>query len=218
MASNPPLRLRDGDKPTKALKTSFTIKMLEAIRVPKRGRTEIYDVKQRNLTYRVTSNNARSFYFYGKHKGKPLRVKLGDADIMTIAQARDKAAEVRRDPNAFLAERRAERIELTIGNAHNHYVEHHVKLRCSPATIRSEDSLWKSTLINSRVDASATLRLLRCRLCTIASVRKTASEQRIDQCSTCVASTSMRPRRWATRALTLRSTSTFSLRKHAIGF
>ena len=88
----------------------FTKTRLEVLPVPTAGRAVYYDAKTPGLILRITETGQRSFCFYRKVKGRPLRMLLGRFPQMTVEKAR-KACEAAsggvaagKDP---LAERRA---------------------------------------------------------------------------------------------------------------
>ena len=97
---------------------------------PGAGRVTLADAKMAGLILRVTENGAKSFYSYRWTNGQPVRVKLGDADAITLDQARELANAVNVkvaqgiDPRA---ERQAVRAEMTFGELFNLYLETHAK-------------------------------------------------------------------------------------------
>ncbi|MGD0898890.1 MAG: tyrosine-type recombinase/integrase [Thermoguttaceae bacterium] len=105
----------------------FTKTRLEALAVPTSGRAVYYDTKTPGLILRITETGQRSFCFYRKVKGRPLRMLLGRFPQMTVENAR-KACEAAsgsvaagKDP---LAERRAARHEQTFGGLFAFWLEH----------------------------------------------------------------------------------------------
>ena len=77
----------------KPRRLNFTKEALNAIKPPAEGRLYVYDAKQPGLALCVTAADSRTFYVYRKVNGKPERILLGPWHVLTIEQARDKAAQ-----------------------------------------------------------------------------------------------------------------------------
>ncbi len=125
----------------------FTVAQLANVKPRPGKQTWVYDDKQPGLAILTTSSGHKAFYLYKKVNGRPVRLKLGDIDAITIEQARKRAADLvknitlGRDP---ADERRQKRGELTLDELHGLYHEHHAKLRSTPKTLVAEASLWKA--------------------------------------------------------------------------
>jgi integrase len=110
----------------------FAKKRLEAITPPASGRTVYHDTATPGLTLRVTANGQKSFCFYRKFRGSPVRKKLGDFPETTVENAR-KACQAESgkaaqgiDPRA---DRRSQREEPKLSALWEQYLELHAKPR-----------------------------------------------------------------------------------------
>ena len=75
---------------------NFTKDNIDALPLPETGKRDVYhDTKKSGLQIRVTSKGVKTFCFYGRIKGgKPERVTLGKYPVMSIGNAREKAASI----------------------------------------------------------------------------------------------------------------------------
>ena len=69
----------------------FTHSRLEAIKPPKTGRDSYRDAKVAGLTFVITANASKSFYFYKRINGKPTRLRIGSFSDTSIDDARKEA-------------------------------------------------------------------------------------------------------------------------------
>jgi len=105
----------------------FTKTRLLALPVPEEGRAAYHDAKCAGLILRVTPNGQRSFCFYRKVAGRPVRLTLGQFPGMTVEQARklcnrvSNAVAEGKDPQA---DRRARREELTFQRLWEHWQQY----------------------------------------------------------------------------------------------
>jgi integrase len=105
----------------------FSKTRLEKLPMPTTGRVYYYDEKTPGLCLCVTANDSRTFYFYSKVHGRPVRYRLGGFPEMTVEKARDVTALARgaiaegRDPQA---ERIKARSDITLGDLWKHWEEH----------------------------------------------------------------------------------------------
>src|ERR1051326_1694710 len=78
------------------MRKQLTDAVVKKLAAPSSGRLECYDVLLPWLALRVTSNNARSFVVRGRIRGqnRPIRYTLGDARLLTLAQAREMGRDV----------------------------------------------------------------------------------------------------------------------------
>ena len=129
------------------IRFKFTKRSVEAIPVPSAGRTTSWDSDCKHLCVRTSASGSKAFYFYGKHLGRPVRVKIGDTDSTSPEEARKRGGgmellhQIGTDPSA---ERRASRKEPTFGDLWNEWLERHAK-----PTLRSwrdTERLYKATL------------------------------------------------------------------------
>jgi integrase len=94
--------------PQKLRQLHFTKAAVEALPATASGRDYYNDAKLRGLQLAVTQTGAKTYYLYGRIKGKPVRHRLGSHPALTVENARSKA-EVERGRIAFGVDVRAER-------------------------------------------------------------------------------------------------------------
>lgn len=68
--------------------------VIERLPVPEKGARYTHDSKVAALAVCVTSNGVRTFYRCGRIKGRPVRMRLGRFGDITVAQARELAADI----------------------------------------------------------------------------------------------------------------------------
>ncbi len=75
---------------------SFSKQRLDALPLPEaRARVVYYDSRERGLMIRVSGTGNKTFYLYRRTKGgDPTRIKLGQFPLLSVEQARRKAAEL----------------------------------------------------------------------------------------------------------------------------
>lgn len=106
---------------------SFTRERLAKLPAPATGRTTYHDDKTPGLILRVTANGVKSFTWYRKINGEPVRLLLGTFPAISVEEARTLAKEKAheqangRDPRA---DRRTRQQELTMGDLIAHWLEY----------------------------------------------------------------------------------------------
>lgn len=110
---------------------NFTIKAIEALPIPTSGKRAYYrDSKVHGLELMITSTGTRSFNFYRKISGRPVRAKLGAFPDLSIEKARGKASAMNADiadgKNPAEARQRL-RKEQTFGELFREYMERYSK-------------------------------------------------------------------------------------------
>ena len=112
-------------------KTNFTIKVIDNLPVPDKGkRAYYYDSKVTGLCVCVTGAGRKTFYSYKKVNGRPERIMIGRYPDLSIEKARGKAGEVnsqianKENPNDVI---RAKRAEVTLKDLFDDYMERHAK-------------------------------------------------------------------------------------------
>jgi integrase len=127
------------------MKKAFTVKILDALDPPARGRVYVYDAKTPGLAICVTDAGSQTFYLYRRVHGKPQRIRLGRYPLLTIEQARDAAARENAkiadgaDPQA---ERRKARQEQTLQYLWDHYRDNWLAVHGAASTLTAEKSLY----------------------------------------------------------------------------
>jgi len=111
---------------------AFTEARIAKLPAPASGRKEYHDEKTNGLVLRVTHNGAKTFSWFRKVNGRPVRLTIGQHPTVTVDQARKRAAELSgdvargRDPHA---ERQARHTEATLKELFDHWLEIHAKAR-----------------------------------------------------------------------------------------
>lgn len=180
----PRLKLADDTTRKPARRTTFNKAALERVPTPTDRETVIHDDRAPGLTFRVRPSGARAFYLYRKHRGRPLRLKLGDFPTMTIEQARKAATAAVNDLNAgkdIAGKRRDERGEPTLRRLWETYKAEHLEPRCSPRTIRAESGLFRKHLnpLASRRLSDITPANVKARHSAIGKVSRTSANRSI---------------------------------------
>src|SRR6266851_1807470 len=99
------------------MRQQLTSAMVEKLAPPATGRVEIFDTVVPALALRVTPKGARTFVVRGRIRGErtPVRITIGDARAMKLADARQLASDALRqmrlgiDPREAVRDERAER-------------------------------------------------------------------------------------------------------------
>jgi integrase len=124
----------------------LTDKLTKTLPAPDKGSKITYDTKERGLGVRVTAAGARAFIFnYRTKTGTERRYTIGDATAQTVADARRRAKELRRevdgggDPMADLHAIRSAPIVADLADRFE--AEHLTKRR--PATVRDYTAMLR---------------------------------------------------------------------------
>ena len=111
---------------------AFTKTRLERLPIPAADRDVYHDALTASLILRVTPNGQKSFCFYRKVKGRPVRLLLGKFHEMTVEQARNACRVMAGNVAAGgdpAVERQAARHEQTVGGLWGYWLETHAKRR-----------------------------------------------------------------------------------------
>ena len=129
-----PMRRKRRKRP--ANKRAFTELFVRKLK-PKPTAFVTWDLKQRGLAIRVQPTGRKSWYVAYSRHGRPRWLRLGDADAIYLADARQLAAEAMlqvargHDP---AAERKAERGSGTFAELADRYLDHAKKVNKKLAT------------------------------------------------------------------------------------
>ncbi len=135
----------------------FTKTRLAGLPVPDAGRAVYRDTHTPGLILRITENDQRSFYFYRKVKGRPMRLLLGKFPEMTVEKARNAchatAGQVSqgKDPQA---ERRSARHEQNVEGLWKYWLDNHAKAH--KKSWREDERMYRLYLVpwaNRRLSA-----------------------------------------------------------------
>jgi integrase len=109
---------------------NLTKRAIAALPVPKSGRSIHWDDHCRHLCLRVTAAGNKTWYWYGKVRGRPTKIKLGDVADLPPERAREMAGKMDlakisgKDP---AEERRARKAEPTLQELFDRWLELHAK-------------------------------------------------------------------------------------------
>jgi integrase len=110
---------------------TFTHSRLEAIKPPKTGRDSYRDAKVAGLTFVITANASKSFYFYKRINGKPSRIRIGGYPEISIDDARKEAqkfsGEIAKGENPLTA-RRQNKAAPTVKELFDYWLATHSKV------------------------------------------------------------------------------------------
>jgi integrase len=134
--------------PTKALNA----KVVEHVKAPKSGRKELWDRLLPGFGLRVTDKNARTWFIMYRadttEGRKQRRLKIGDAKLMDLGEARDAAREALRkvargiDPAEEKAPARAPAADDTVRALATDYLERYVKKNTRPSTYKETKRIF----------------------------------------------------------------------------
>jgi integrase len=95
-------------------------------------RTDYFDASTRGLCLRVTPNGAKSWSVLYRHRGKLRRLTLGSADVVKLADARDRARDALNSASEGAdpaADKQQEKKAETIADLATDYIERYAKKR-----------------------------------------------------------------------------------------
>jgi integrase len=116
---------------------------------PRSGRVYVYDTEVRGLGICITAGGSRTWYYYAKVNGRPVRERLGTFPEINVVDARrlarDRIVSVAKgeDPQQRKRERRE---ELTFGDAFEHLIDYMESHRKKPRTISEYRRIYTSHL------------------------------------------------------------------------
>jgi integrase len=110
-----------------AKRIAFTTKRLESLQAPATGREYIYDAKVPGLAVCLTAGGEKTFYLYKWTNNKPVRVRLGTVQEMSVQDARDQASDLLSQAAKGVdiqGAKRAKREEPTFADLWTHWEAH----------------------------------------------------------------------------------------------
>ncbi|MCH7824845.1 MAG: DUF4102 domain-containing protein, partial [Acidobacteria bacterium] len=135
-------------------KKDLTAQLIKGIAPPASGREDYQDKKVPGLVLRVTSKGHKSYSVSYWQKGRRPRVTLGDASLLSLADAREKAREILRDvrlgidPAAEKREaQREEEESITFADLAHDYVDRWARIFKMPKSAREDELRIENTLI-----------------------------------------------------------------------
>jgi integrase len=112
------------------MKVKMNARSVAKLRAKPGRRAEYVDADLPGLVLRITENGARTWVVRYRHRGRTLRLTLGRADVLGLADARDRARDALasvQDGNDPAAIRRAAKHAKTIADLASTYIERHAK-------------------------------------------------------------------------------------------
>jgi len=110
---------------------AFTMNRVAALKPPDTGRYRARDTRQPGLAVVVTAAGNRTYYLYKKVAGRPVEIRIGAVEEVTLDAARKVANAILTEihkGNDPQAERREKRREATLDQLWAHWLESHAKV------------------------------------------------------------------------------------------
>ena len=111
---------------------AFTTKRIGELKPPDTGRYRARDTRQPGLVVIVTAAGCKTYYLYRKVDGRPVEVRLGTVEEMTLDDARKEASAALgaiRNGSDLQAAKRAKRRQATLSELWENYLTLHAKPR-----------------------------------------------------------------------------------------
>jgi integrase len=122
-------------------KRNLTMKMISGLSAPATGRMLVYDAGQANLLLSITANNVRSWYWYGRFRGRPIRHHLGRWPDISVEAAR-KAAKATAGLVANGVDPRREKVQpASLQSLFDRWLIH---AKLVKRTWQADEKLWQS--------------------------------------------------------------------------
>lgn len=151
-----PLRLSSDGHRALPKRISFTEAAIQRLAPPTdKPQALIYDTRVPKLALMIGRTGSKVFYWYGRVQGehKPIRFPIGNASDFSVDSARTEAMRIGVEaakginPLRQRQEARAKaRATVLLGTLWNEYLAKHLKVRATDNTIRSDTSLYNTTL------------------------------------------------------------------------
>jgi integrase len=125
-------------------KIVFTTKRLQTLETPTSGRVYWYDSKTPGMSICISSTGVKTYYLYKWSNGRPVRVRIGKFNEISLDDARKTTAQLIGDMAGgvdIAAERRAKRQERSLSDVWNDWLEIHAKPR--KRTWKDDQRQWK---------------------------------------------------------------------------
>ncbi len=131
-------------------KMKFTVQGIKGLAAPEKGRVDYQDTDLPGFFLRVSAFGRKSYSVSYWKNGQRPRVTLGDASLLSLAEAREQARAILRDVKLGLdpaKEKRRERDVDTFAELARRYVERWAKVRKSPKGAREDENRIEKLLI-----------------------------------------------------------------------
>lgn len=131
-------------------KMKLSHQAIKGLAVPARGRVDYQDETVPGLILRVSASGRKCYSVSYWRKGKRPRVTLGDASLLSLAEAREQAKDLLRSVKLGLdpaKERRKEREADTFAKLARRYVKRWAKVRKAPRGAREDELRIEKVLI-----------------------------------------------------------------------
>ena len=134
---------------------TLTDQLLKATKAPGSGRVELTDARCAGLTFRVTKENARAFSFRFRcpKSGRVQRYTLGSYPDLSLANARQRADELRGqvangiNPVEQRRKERETRASRSFGAVAGRYLEEHAKRHNAPSYAKESERLLNKYIL-----------------------------------------------------------------------
>lgn len=131
-------------------KMKLTAQAVKGLPAPESGRVDYQDELVPGLVLRVSAAGTKSYSVSYWKNGRRPRVTLGDASVLKLADAREKARDILRDVKIGIdpaADKREERGAITFAKLAREYVERWAKVRKAPKGAREDQLRIEKVLI-----------------------------------------------------------------------
>ena len=131
-------------------KTRLTVRGLKALKVPDQGRIDYHDEVLPGLVLRVGASGRKSYSVQYRKNGKRPRVTLGDASLLSLADAREQAREILRAVKLGIdpaAEKREREGAITFPELADEYISRWAKVRKTPKGAREDETRINNVLV-----------------------------------------------------------------------
>jgi len=131
-------------------KKRLTVQGIKGLKAPDQGRIDYHDETLPGLVLRVAASGRRSYSVQYRKNGKRPRVTLGDASLLSLADARAQAREILRAVKLGIdpaAEKREREGAITFAELAREYIERWAKVRKTPKGAREDETRIDNVLI-----------------------------------------------------------------------
>ena len=131
-------------------KKRLTVQGIKALKAPGQGRIDYHDETLPGLVLRVAASGQKSYSVQYRTNGKRPRVTLGDASLLSLTEARERARKILREVRLGIdpaAEKRERDGAITFAELADEYVTRWAKIRKTTKGAREDETRINNVLI-----------------------------------------------------------------------